>query len=406
MRYVIIGASAAGCKAAETLRRYAPQSPITVISEEPKPLYSRPLLTYLLSGEVSRDKVWLKGEDYFQEWGFVPVLGEQVVRVDPEAHGVHLRGGSVIPYDRLLIASGARPRRLGLTGEDLEGVFSLRTLADWQRLEAGLPREGRVVVVGAGAVGLKAAEALQRRGLKVSLVEAESHALPRMVDETAAGLLQQALRDMGIELELNARPVAVLGASGRVRALALADGREIPGQAVLLAVGVTPNVEFLAGTNLAEVNGIPVDNQMATQAPDIFAAGDCALPYHLLTKKRGAYQIWPAAVAQGRVAGANLAGAGLTYDGLLPQNSLSLRGFHMITGGLGPQETADCDIVRELDARRGHYRRLVYREGKLVGLTLVGPVTDAGIYFQLMAQQLPVKEPVQPGSRSARSLRA
>ena len=360
-------------------------------------LYSRPLLTYLLSGEVSRDKVWLKGEDYFQEWGFVPVLGEQVVRVDPEARGVHLRGGSVIPYDRLLIASGARPRRLGLTGEDLEGVFSLRTLADWQRLEAGLPREGLVVVVGAGAVGLKAAEALQRRGLKVSLVEAESHALPRMVDETAAGLLQQALRDMGIELELNARPVAVLGASGRVRALALADGREIPGQAVLLAVGVTPNVEFLAGTNLAEVNGIPVDNQMATQAPDIFAAGDCALPYHLLTKKRGAYQIWPAAVAQGRVAGANLAGAGLTYDGLLPQNSLSLRGFHMITGGLGPQETADCDIVRELDARRGHYRRLVYREGKLVGLTLVGPVTDAGIYFQLMAQQLPVKEPVQPG---------
>ncbi len=397
MRYVIIGASAAGCKAAETLRRYALKSPITVISEEPQPLYSRPLLTYLLSGEVPRDKVWLKGEDYFREWGFAPVLGAPVVRVDPEAHGVHLRGGSVIPYDRLLIASGARPRRLGLPGEDLAGVFTLRTLADWQRLEAGLPREGRVVVVGAGAVGLKAAEALQRRGLKVSLVEAEPHALPRMVDETAAGLLEQALRGMGIELEFNARPVAVLGAQGWVRALALADGREIPGQAVLLAVGVTPNVEFLAGTGLAEAGGIPVDNQMATQAPDIFAAGDCALPYLLLTGERAAYQIWPAAVAQGRVAGANLAGAGLTYDGLLPQNSLSLRGFHMITGGLGPQDIEDCQIVRDLDARRGHYRRLVYREGKLVGLTLVGPVTDAGIYFQLRAQQLPLKEPVQPG---------
>jgi NAD(P)H-nitrite reductase large subunit len=397
MRYVIIGASAAGCKAAETLRRYAPQSPITVISEEPQPLYSRPLLTYLLSGEVSREQVWLKGEDYFREWGFEPVLGEPVVGVDPEAHGVSLRGGRVIAYDRLLIASGARPRRLGLPGEDLEGVFTLRTLADWQRLAAGLPREGRVVVVGAGAVGLKAAEALRRRGLKVSLVEAQAQALPLLLDETAAGLLQEALGGMGIDLEFNARPLAVLGAGGRVRAVALADGREIPGQAVLLAVGVSANVEFLAGTSLAEANGIPVDQHLGTADPDIFAAGDCTLPYHLLTKKRASYQIWPAAVAQGRVAGANLAGAGLAYDGLLPQNSLSLRGFHLIAGGLSPQETEACEIVRDLDARRSLYRRLVYREGKLVGLTLVGPVAEAGIYFQLMAQQLPVAGPVQPG---------
>jgi nitrite reductase (NADH) large subunit len=397
MRYVIIGASAAGCKAAETLRRYAPKSPITVISEEAQPLYSRPLLTYLLSGEVSLDKVWLKGQEYFRQWNFDPVLGEPVTRVDPEAHAVHLRGGSIIPFDRLLIASGARPRRLGLPGEDLQGVYTLRTLADWQKLEAGLPQEGRVAVVGAGAVGLKAAEALSYRGLGVILVEAEAHALPRLVDETAAGLLHQALKGMGIDLRVEARPVAVLGAGGRVQALALADGRELPCQAVLFAIGVTPNVELLAGSGLAGPDGIPVDHQLGTAHPHIFAAGDCAYSYHLLTGKRGGYQIWPAAVAQGGVAGANLAGAGLTYDGLLPQNSLSLRGFHMIIGGLSPQESEDCDIVRDLDQRRGQYRSLVYREGKLVGLTLVGPVEDAGIYFQLMAQQLPVKEPVQPG---------
>ncbi len=102
-------------------------------------------------------------------------------------------------------------------------------------------------------------------------------------------------------------------------------------------------------------------------------------------------------MAQGRIAGANLAGAGLTYDGLLPQNSLSLRGFHLITGGLGPQDTEDCEIVSEFNLIRSHYRRLAYREGKLVGLTLVGAVEDAGIYFQLMAQQMPVPDPVQPG---------
>jgi len=397
MRYVIIGASAAGCKAAETLRRYAPSSPITVISEEAQPLYSRPLLTYLLSGEVSREKVWLKGQEYFKEWALEPVLGEPVTRVDSEGHAVHLQGGRVFAFDRLLIASGARPRLLGLQGEDLTGVYTLRTLADWQRLEAGLSQKGQVVVVGAGPVGLKTAEALRRRGLAVILVEAEAHALPRIVDETAAELLHQALQGLGIDVQVNARPITVLGSGGRVQGLTLADGRELPCQAVLFSVGVAPNVEFLAGTNLAGPDGIPVDRRLGTADPDIYAAGDCAQPFHLLAKKRAGYHIWPAAVAQGRIAGANLAGAGLTYEGLLPMNSLSLRGFHMITGGLSPQDTADCEIVSELDARRGHYRRLAYREGKLVGLALVGAVEDAGLYFQLMAQKLPVPDPVQPG---------
>jgi len=397
MRYVIIGASAAGCKAAETLRRYAPKSPITVISEETRPLYSRPLLTYLLSGEVKPEQVWLQGEDYFRRWNLDPVLGEPVTRVDPGAHQVHLLGGSLIPYDRLLIASGARPRLLGLLGEDLERVYTLRTLADCRRLVAGLPQQGRVVVVGAGAVGLKTADALARRGLTVTLVARGAQPLSRVLDPTAAALLHQAITRLGIEIYHYSWPEAIWGEAGRVKALTLNQGREIPCQAVLFSIGVAPNVEFLAGTDLAGPEGIPVDHQLNTANPDILAAGDCAHPYHLLTGQRAGYHIWPAAVAQGRVAGANLAGAGLTYDGLLPQNSLSLKGFRLITGGLGPLDVEGCDIVSHLDERRGHYRSLVYREGRLVGVTLVGAVADAGIYFQLMAQQLPVREPAQPG---------
>jgi nitrite reductase (NADH) large subunit len=310
---------------------------------------------------------------------------------------VHLLGGRVIAYDRLLIASGARPRLLGLRGEDLAGVYTLRTLADWQRLDTGLPPGGPVVVVGAGAVGLKTADALARRGLKVTLVARGSQPLSRVLDSTAASLLHAAITRMGIDIVYQSWPAAIWGEAGRVRALTLNEGREIPCQAVLFSIGVAPNVEFLAGTDLAGPDGIPVDHRLGAADPDIFAAGDCAYPYHFLTKKRAGYHIWPAAVAQGRVAGANLAGADLTYDGLLPQNSLSLRGFHIIAGGLGPQDAAGCEVVRHLDERRGHYRSLVYREGKLVGLTLVGAVEEAGIYFQLMAQQLPVAAPVQPG---------
>jgi NADPH-dependent 2,4-dienoyl-CoA reductase/sulfur reductase-like enzyme len=228
MRYVIIGASAAGCKAAETLRRYAPSSPITLISEEAQPLYSRPLLTYLLSGEVSREKVWLQGPDYFEARGLDPVLGEPVTRVDPDGHAVHLLGGRTLAYDRLLIASGARPRLLGLKGEDLAGVYTLRTLADWQRLEVGLPPAGHVVVVGAGAVGLKTADALARRGLQVTLVARGSQPLSKVLDPAAAALLHTAITGMGIEITYNSYPEAIWGERGQVRVLTLNEGREIP----------------------------------------------------------------------------------------------------------------------------------------------------------------------------------
>ena len=182
-----------------------------------------------------------------------------------------------------------------------------------------------------------------------------SQPLSRVLDPTAAALLACGLNPAwGSRLVYHAWPEAIWGEAGRVRALTLNDGRELPCQAVLFSIGVAPNVEFLAGTDLATAEGITVDHQMGTADPHIFAAGDCAHPYHLLTGKRAGYHIWPAAVAQGRVAGANLAGAGLTYDGLLPQNSLSLRGFHIITGGLGPQDAEGCETVSELDERRGH----------------------------------------------------
>ena len=175
--------------------------------------------------------------------------------MDPPAHAVHLLGGRHLPYDRLLIASGARPRLLGLKGEELSGVYTLRTLADWQRLAAGLPRAGRVVVVGAGAVGLKTADALARRGLTVTLVARGAQPLSRVLDPTAAALLHAAITRMGIEIIYHAWPEAIWGEAGRVRALTLNDGRELPCQAVLFSIGVAPNVEFLAGTDLADRGG-------------------------------------------------------------------------------------------------------------------------------------------------------
>lgn len=397
MRHVIIGSSAAGLKAAETLRQYEPEGSVTLISDEAQRPYSRPLLTYLLSREVREDRLWLRDDDWFARLGLTARLGERVVRVDPAAHQVQLDSGESLGYDRLLLASGARPRRLEIPGAGLEGVFTLRTLADWRRLEQGLPDEGPVVVVGAGAVGLKAADALVRRGHRVTLLETEAHALPRLLEKAAAPLLHGALQEMGVELHFHTGPAAFLGEKGRVRALALGDGREIPAAAVLLAVGVRPNLDFLEGTGLTDAFGLTVNAAMQTGDPDIFAAGDCTRAPHFLTGAPAYYPIWPAAVAGGRTAAVNMAGGRAGFPGLLPQNSISLRGFHLITGGLGPEECQDCEIVSQSDQTRGHYRRLAYREGHLVGLTFVGAIADAGLHFQLMARQEPVPGPVDPG---------
>jgi NADPH-dependent 2,4-dienoyl-CoA reductase/sulfur reductase-like enzyme len=393
MRCVIIGASAAGLAGAETLRRLLPAADITVISDEVHRPYSRPLLTYLLGREVHPEQVYLRPPDYFARLRLTPQLGDPVTQVDPQAHEVHLASGKVVPYDRLLVASGANPRVPDISDLNLKGIATLRHLADWRRLEEDLPAGGPVVVVGMGAVGLKAADALLTRGLEVHVLARGAQALSKVLDPLAAGLLDRAVSARGITVHYNSWPTAVQGAGGRVTAVALNDGRVLPAGAVLFSVGVQARVDFLAGTGLAGPEGLPVDERLGTGHPHIFAAGDCALPFHALTGRRAAFHIWPAAVAQGQVAAANLAGMPRTYDGIVPMNSISLKGFRLITGGHQYPETPGGEVVTHLDERTGRFRRLVIDGGRLVGLTLIGPAAaHAGLYFQIMARKLPLKD--------------
>ncbi len=393
MRYVIIGASAAGLAAAETLRKWDRKGQITLISDEPYLPYSRPLLPYLLGKEIGPEQIFLRSAQYFDQWGFEALLGEPVIRVDPEARTVHLAGGQVLSFDRLLIASGAKPRLPGIPGQDLAGVFTLRHLADVQRLESNLAPGETVAVVGAGAVGLKVADALVHRGHKVKLLARGAQPLTQVLDPVAAGLLMDAIRSMGIDLLLHSSPIAVLGEGGRVRGLALNNGRELQVSAVVFSMGVKPRTEFLAGTDLVQPGGIPVNSFLQTACPQIFAAGDCTLPVHLLTGQPRSFHIWPAAVAQGDVAGANMAGARRQYEGILPMNSIALRGFRMITGGHLWPDTEDGEILSDYDPGRGGYRRLVIQEGRLVGVTLAGPdAVHSGIYLHLIARKVPLKE--------------
>lgn len=397
MHQVIIGNSAAGLAGAETIRRLDAKARITIISDEPYPAYCRPLLTFLLAGEVSEAALWLKGPDYYERWGFEALLGRRVVAVYPQDRTVILADGHSLTYDQLLIASGAQPILPDLPGRELAGVFTIRTLAKLQELLHLLQPGCRVAVLGAGLVGLKTAQALAQRGLAVTLVEKEAQALPGILDPTAADLLHQTLRELGIGLRLKVLPVALSGNRGRVAGVVLAAGEEIPAEVVVISVGVRPKVDFLAGTVLAEPRGIAVNRRQETALPGVYAAGDCARPVARLTGEPVYYAIWPAAVAQGLVAGANMAGQARDYDGLLPQNSLYVGRTRIIAGGLLHPSSEDGEVYTEFDPAGKSYRRLVIQEDRLVGLILVNRVEDAGVYFSLMAQRTPLRSlPVDP----------
>ena len=400
MRYVIIGNSAAGLAGAETIRRLQPQAPISIISDEPYPPYCRPLLTYLLGGNIQEKDLWLKAGDYYQQWRFSPVLGKRVVRVDPAAKTVALAGGEMVPYDRLLVTSGARPTLPNIPGQDLSGVFTVRTLEHFKGMQQMLRPGMRLVVIGSGLVGIKTAQALAHRGYEVTLVARKSQVLSNLLDETAAALLHQALAGTGVKIRFHATPAAISGENGRVKSVVFTDGSEIPADLVIIGIGVIPNTEFLDGAGLSNPSGLTVNQYLRTAQEDIFAAGDCVQPFDRLSGEKTYFAIWPAAVEQGRLAGANMAGHERIYGGLLAQNTLYVGDTRVIAGGLIRPAAATCEVHSHHDPVSRSYRRLIIQDGRLVGVILVGQVEDAGVYLHLIYNRTPLASlPADPRRR-------
>ncbi len=406
MRYVIIGNSAAGLAGAETIRRLAPQAPITIISDEPYPPYCRPLLTYLLGGDIQEKDLWLKAADYYQRWQFSPCLGKRVVQVDPAAKSVGLDSGEAVPYDRLLVASGARPTLPDIPGQELPGAFTVRTLEHFRAMQQMLRPGMRLVVIGSGLVGIKTAQALAHRNYDVTLAARKSQVLSNLLDTTSAALLHDALHRVGVKLRFHSIPAALSGQNGRVKSVVLTDGSEIPADLVIIGIGVIPNTEFLTG--LSDPDGLKVDAQLRTAQADIYAAGDCVQPFDRLSGEKTYFAIWPAAVEQGRLAGANMAGHDRPYGGLLSQNTFYVGNTRIIAGGLVRPDDDSCEVHLQQDPASQSYRRLVVKDGRLAGVILVGQVEDAGVYLNLIYNRTPLAslpaDPRQQGFQVGRLL--
>ncbi|QGP91564.1 Nitrite reductase [NAD(P)H] [Neomoorella glycerini] len=385
MDYVIVGNSAAAVFAVEAIRCEDPGGKITLISTETGPPYSRCLLPYYLEGQIQEEGLWIRPPSFYEALGVRTCLGRRAVKVRPASGVVVLAGGEEVPYDRLLIATGAAARIPPIPGREACGVFTFRNLEDARQLKSFAAHCRQAVVIGGGLVGVEAAAALRGLGLAVTIVEFLPYLLPQALDERGASLIAIALRARGIDLALGRQVTAILDGD-KVTGVSLDDGRVIPCDLVVVGVGVKTNYDLLADAG-ADINaGIIVDDHMATSLPGIYAAGDVAEHFDLARGERGIVAVWPSAAAQGRVAGYNMAGLPREHRGSLAVNATEIGGLPLASAGLPAATGVDDREYFTLDSTRMTYRKIVTRKGRLAGMTLIGDLRGAGVITGLIAR--------------------
>lgn len=308
-RVVIIGAGQAGGQAAYSLRLGGFAGEITLVGDETAPPYQRPPLSKAyLKGEMDAERLFLKPLDYYAEHRVELITGEAATAIDLDAKQVTLAGGGKLSWDKLVIATGARPRKLSLPGADLENVTELRTLADVDRLKRLAVAGARMVVVGAGYIGLEAAAVGVQLGLKVTVLEAMPQVLARVAGPEIGAFYTRIHREAGTDLRLGARIEAFEGV-GLVSGVKLADGEVIPADFVLVGAGVLPNMEIALEAGLVCGNGIVVDEAMRTSHPDVFAIGDIAWRPLVHYGRAGRLESVHNAIEGGKLAAAAILGA-------------------------------------------------------------------------------------------------
>lgn len=379
MRYVIIGNSAAGISAARAIRAADPYGGISIIGEEPYPYYGRVLTSYYLGGRLSWPALFLADEGWYRDQRMDAYLGVKAWGLDVEKREVLLEDGRWLPYDRLLVATGARPQMIDVPGKDLPGVFPLRTLDHARAIRSFLTRGDPAVVVGGGLVGIKAAEGLLGIGAQVTMVVSSPQVLSQILDAEGAQMAQAALEQEGLQVMLGEEIAAIEGAQ-EVERVILRSGKSLAAKVVVVGKGVQPNCDILLTTGAVGSRGVLVNQFLETALPGIYAAGDVAEVWDRAWRAPRINALWGNAVEQGRIAGANMTGRSQPYWGSLAMNSLVLGGLGIITGGIVKVPRPDSSrsekpyqvLVRK-DSRRQFYRKVVLRGEQLVGVAAVGP---------------------------------
>jgi NAD(P)H-nitrite reductase large subunit len=369
-RHVIVGGGPAAMNALEALRALDADASITLISDEPP--YSRMALPYFLAGNIPEPQLSTASDDYFDRLRVERHVGRRATGIDTNGRAAVLDDGSRIDYDTLLLATGSSPVRPPIPGADTKHVHNLWTLADSKAvLASARGKRPRVVLVGAGFIGLIILNALHKLGWRIAVVEVEGHILPRMLDRRGAEAGEAWLRQRGVDVYTGCG-VREIGGS-RKKTVVLANGQQLEANVVILSTGIRPNVGFLDGSGIRVDRGILVDEHLRTSVPNVYAAGDAAQGPNLLGGPAEIHAIQTTATDHGRVAAANMAGRSRRYPGSLIMNILDLGGLHCASFGRW-QDDGDTTVV--WSPARPVYRKLVWDGTRLAGGIIVGPIED------------------------------
>lgn len=391
-KYLIIGNSAGGIGAAEAIREVDHVGKVTVVSDEPYPAYSRPLISKYLAGKVPFESIMYRTADFYDKNDITVLLGRRVNVLGISRRRAELEDGEDIRWEKALVAVGGKPIIPKVRGLKKNGVSSFITLDDAKRIERLIDGRQRAVVIGGGLIGISATEALSKRGIKVAVVEMKDRILNTILDETGSRLVDDVLRKAGVEILCGRTVAQVVGQptkSSQVGGVILDNGVQLPCELVVVAIGVVPRVELATGTSIEVNRGILVDRYMATSVPDVYACGDVAEAYDFTYGTNRVVPIWPTAYIGGRVAGYNMVGRKTEYDGGTAMNSLSYFGVPVISAGLVVASGGQgYEILSKLNGTR--YRKLVLKDNRIVGMVFVNEIERAGVVFGLMKDAVDV----------------
>lgn len=387
MNYVIIGASAAGLAAAESIRKYDKESAVTVLTEEEYLPYSRPSISYYLKGKVKESDMPLRKSAYYKSQKIDIITSSKVTAVDQKNKTVK-SGRKSYAYDKLCLCTGSKPfvppmenvsgKSNALTFLDLASTKQIKKLAD---------NKTKAVVIGAGLIGMKAAEGLVKICKSVDVVELSPRVLPSILDEVSSKQVKKHLEENGIKFHLGNTVVKASSKGKEITSVTLKDGKKLACDLLVLAVGVRPNTELAEKAGLEVNRGIITDFEtMQTSDKDIYAAGDCCVSKDMLDGSKKIIALWPNAVQQGTAAGAQMTGQDLKTGGTYSVNAIDFFGLRICTCGLiNAQGEQYSDQIKQ---EGSSYKRLVFEGDKLVGYVLINSSENAGIYTSLISNKI------------------
>ncbi len=388
-RYLIIGNSAGGIGAAEAIRQVDKEGALAIISEEPYPAYSRPLISKYLAGERTLEGILFRPLDFYDQNNILFLPGKKVTHVELDQRAARLEDSEQIAWEKLLLAVGGKPIFPKMKGGDKRGVFTFTNLDDAKAVDRFLHNARKAVVIGGGLIGISVTEALVKRGVDVIVVEMKERILNTILDQQASLMAEEILKQAGVEIVTGHTVVEVNGRES-VEGATLDNGDTMPCDLLLVAIGVLPRSELALDAKLEINRGIVVDHHMATNHPNVYACGDVAEAYDFVYGENRLSPIWPNAYIGGRTAGFNMAGISTKYPGGTAMNSLNYFGIDITSAGM-PTAPND-DGYETISKQEGNiYQKVILKDDLIMGMIFVGNIEKSGIIFGLMRDKVNVE---------------